>query len=205
MVTIGYSKPYVAKYDGSGGQDTYTDGMDLGGGVDYSDSITVSDDNDFYADNRVDESDTGVFVSGEATITVNYLKEAAAKMTLGLKNQKTVGDVQWDSYDDEAKAPELGYGHVKMVRDEGIDKYIAFVLPRIKMGLPGESAQTKEREINWQTQELKATILRSINGTHAWRHVAETPFDTEDAAYNAVKAFLSQNGSAAASTQQEGV
>ena len=194
MVTIGYSKPYVALYTGSAGKDVYTSGMDLGGGVSYSDSIDVADDNNFYADNRIDESETGVFVSGEATITVNYLSPAASKMVLGLTNQTTVGDVQWDSYDDEANPPDVGYGHVKKVMDNGVVQYIGFVLPRVKFALPSESAETQGETIDWQTQELTATIMRSLNGNHAWRCAADTPFDTEEEAYQAVVAFLSQNG-----------
>lgn len=192
MVTIGYSKPYVAKYSGSGGKDTYTSGMSLGGGVSYSDSIEVADDNDFYADNRVDETESGVFTNGEATITVNYLSAEAAKMVLGLKNQTTVGDVQWDDYDDDANPPDIGYGHVKKVMNDGVVQYIGFVLPRVKMALPSESAETQGETIDWQTQELTATIMRSLNGKHPWRAVADTPFDTEDEAEAAVVAYLSQ-------------
>lgn len=192
MVTIGYSKPYVAKYSGSGGKDTYTSGMSLGGGVSYSDSIEVADDNDFYADNRVDETESGVFTSGEATMTVNYLSPAAAKMILGLTNQTTVGDVQWDDYDDDANPPDVGYGHVKKVMNDGVIQYIAFVLPRIKFALPNESAETQGETIDWQTQELTATIMRSLNGKHKWRSGVPTPFDTEEEAEAAVIAYLSQ-------------
>lgn len=192
MVTIGYSKPYVALYSVSGGKDTYTSGMSLGGGVSYSDSIEVADDNDFYADNRVDETESGVFTSGEATITVNYLSAKAAKMVLGLTNQTTVGDVKWDDYDDDANPPDIGYGHVKKVMNDGVIQYIGFVLPRVKMALPSESAETQGETIDWQTQELTATIMRSLNGKHPWRAVADTPFDTEDKAEAAVVAYLSQ-------------
>ena len=196
MVTIGYSKPYVALYNGSTGQDAYTEGMNLGGGVSYSDSIEVADDNDFYADNRVDETESGVFTSGEATITINYLSATAAKMVLGLTNQQTVSTTKWDAYDDDTTPPDVGYGHVKKVMDGGVVQYIGFVLPRVKFALPSESAETQGESIDWQTQELTATIMRSLNGKHSWRYVTETPFDTEDEAYQAVVAFLSQTGAA---------
>ena len=193
MVTIGYSKPYIALYNGEGGKDAYTGGMDLGGGVSYSDSIEVADDNDFYADNRVDESETGVFVSGEATIIINALSEMAAKMALGIKNQTSVSETQWNDYDDDTAPPDLGYGHVKKVRDKGEDKYIPFVLTRIKFNLPSEALETQGENIDWQPQELTAKIMRSKNGKHAWRSVGSA-MDTEEAAYAAVKAFLSQAG-----------
>lgn len=195
MVTIGYSKPYVALYDGSSGTDKYTEGMDLGAGVSYSDSIEVAEDNDFYANNVVDESDTGRFVSGDANITINGLQATAAKMILGIKNQTTVAsDTEWDDYDDDTAPPDLGYGHVKMVREKGVDKFIAVVYPRIKFNMPAESIKTKEKEIDWQTQELTATIMRSLNGKHKWKCEVPTPFTTEEEAYAAVKDFLSQGG-----------
>lgn len=192
MVTIGYSYPYIALYDGSTGSDKYTQGMDLGSGVSYSDSIEVADDNDFYANNRVDESETGKFVSGEATITVNGLTAAVAKVVLGVKNQTEVSTTQWDDYDDDAAPPEIGYGHVKKVREKGEDKYIAVVYPRMQLNIPSSSAETQEKEINWQTQELTAKIFRSLNGKHKWKSEVPTPFSTEAEAYAAVKAYLSQ-------------
>lgn len=194
MVTIGYSYPYVAKYDGSSGTDKYTGGMDLGEGVSYSDSITSADENNFYANNKISETDSGNFVSGEATITINGLKPEAAKLTLGVKNQSSISTTQWDDYDDDTEPPEVGYGHVKMTRENGADQFWGVVLPRVKFALPGDSSETKGESINWQTQELTATIMRSLNGKHKWRSVTNTPFDTEAEAYAAVKAFLSQTG-----------
>lgn len=194
MVTTGYSDPYVALYKGEGGKDSYTGGMVLGGGVSYTDSITAADDNNFYADNQIDESESGVFQSGEATITINYLQPAAATMVLGLTTQQEVGSVQWDGYDDQTDPPYIGYGHVKKVMDNGVEKYYGVVYPRIKMALPNESSTTQGETIDWQTQELSATITRSLNGTHAWRWVSNTPFTTRDEAKAAVVAFLSQSG-----------
>lgn len=190
MVTIGYSKPYVALYDGTGGKDTYTGGMDLGEGVKYSDSIEVADENNFYADNKISESESGEFVSGEATITIGALSVDAARLVLGVKNKTSIADTEWEDCDDDAAPPELGYGHVKEVMDGGMKKYYGVVLPRIKMALPGESAETREDAINWQTQELTATILRSKNGKHKWRSVTSVGFETEDEAYTAVKKYL---------------
>ena len=196
MVTIGYSYPYIAKYDGSGGQDKYTGGMDFGEGVGYSDSIEVSESNDFYANNKISESDTGKFVSGEATITINGITPEAAKMVFGITETTEVETTTWLKYNDDTKSPELGYGHVKKTRENGQDKYWGFVLPRVALSIPSEKLETQQEKINWQTQEVKATILRSLNGKHDWKAVSETSFNTETEAYEAVKAFLSQNGGA---------
>lgn len=194
MVTIGYSMPYVARYNGTGGKDTYTDGMDLGEGVKYSDSITSADDNNFYANNKVSETDTGNFLSGEATITIDGLSPKAAELVLGIKNKTSVGSTQWDNWDDDVAPPEIGYGHVKMTRENNVDQYWGVVLPRIKCALPGESLETKGENINWQTQDITATIMRSLNGKHTWRSITSTPFASEAEAYEAVKAYLGQTG-----------
>ena len=196
MVTIGYSYPYVAKYDGSGDTDKYTQGMDLGAGVSFSDNIEVAEDNNFYANNRLDESDSGKFISGEGTITINGLSADAAKLILGVKNQTTVasGGTIWDDYDDEAIPVEVGYGHVKKVRDNGVDKYIGVVYPRVKFSMPSGAAATQGEEIDWQAQELTAKIFRSNTGKHVWKSETPTPMETEAEAYAAVKAYLGQRG-----------
>lgn len=193
MVTVGYSYPYIAKYDGSAGKDKYTSGMDLGEGVSYEDSIEVGESAEFYANNRVSEVDGGNFVSGEATITINGLDSQAAKMLFGIKTQTTLEDVVWLKYDDDTQPCEFGYGHVKKTKHKGKYQYWGFVLPRVMFAIHSENAETQEKEINFQTQELSATILRSLNNKHEWRVVTEQPFDTEEEAYTAVKAYLNQS------------
>lgn len=192
MVTIGYSYPYVAKYDGSSGTDKYTDGTSLGAGVSYSDSIEVGENNDFHANNQIEESETGTFVSGEATIVIDGITPEGAKLFFGLSETAEVESTTWLKYNDKAKIPELGYGHVKKTKNKGKVQYWGFILPRIQLFIPSEKLETQKGKIDWQTQELKAAILSSLNGNHDWKCVTETPFDTEQAAHEAVKAYLSQ-------------
>ena len=67
IVTIGFSKPYVALLSEEGGEATYTQGQRLARGVDVSVTANTSDDNPFYADNIEAENDTGAFGKPERT------------------------------------------------------------------------------------------------------------------------------------------
>ena len=55
-VCIGFSDPYVAKYNENGGTISYTEGMKLARGVSVKVSPEVSDGNTFYADNIAAET-----------------------------------------------------------------------------------------------------------------------------------------------------
>ncbi len=78
MVTTGFSKPYIAKYSNTGTAVTYSDGMKLGRGVELKLDIDTADDNNFYADNVVAETETSQFTSGSVTTTVDGLEPAAS-------------------------------------------------------------------------------------------------------------------------------
>ena len=71
MVTTGFSLPYVAKYSATGQTVTYSGGMKMGRGVSLSLEIETADDNNFYADNVLAETESSNFTSGTATITVD--------------------------------------------------------------------------------------------------------------------------------------
>ena len=64
MVTTGFSKPYVAKYANTGSTVTYSDGMILARGVSLSVEIDTADDNNFYCDNVIGETESTQFTSG---------------------------------------------------------------------------------------------------------------------------------------------
>lgn len=84
MVTTGLSKPYVAKYAHNAGTVTYSGGMKLGRGVSVEIEIDAADDNNFYADNVIAETESTQFTSGAATVTVDGLENEAAVLILGL-------------------------------------------------------------------------------------------------------------------------
>lgn len=189
MVTTGFSKPYVAKYSNTAGTTSYTGGMLLGRGVNFSLEPEVAEDNDFYADNIVAETEGAQFLRGTATITVDGLEPEAATLILGLGATYEEGEVTLQGYG-EMNAPYVGYGHVRRTQMNGVVKYWPVVHPKIRFSIPNENAETQEDQINWQTQELTASVLRDSTATGYWKITTPEGYDTEAEAEAVVKTLL---------------
>ena len=63
-VITGFSAPYIGVYANNSGTISYTKGRRLARGVDVSLDVQTSDDNEFYADNVLAESENGRFTGG---------------------------------------------------------------------------------------------------------------------------------------------
>ena len=158
QVTTGFSKPYVAKYTEENGAVVYTDGMPLARGVDVNVEPESSENNNFYADNQVAESDSGKFTGGTVTLTVDGLKTAAERMVMGVP---AAGEDGWTDYDDDQNIPDVGIGFIRRVMEGGRTYYIPYVLVRCTFAQIPINAATQEEEIDWQTEEVSATIKRA--------------------------------------------
>ena len=200
MVTTGFSMPYVAQYANTGTTVTYTSGMDLARGVSLSLEIDTADDNNFYANNVLAEVETAQFTSGLATVTVDGLSNEAATLIFGLPAPTSleVGapetTVQMQGYGEALNPPYVGFGCVRRTQMEGKVEYWPLILPKIKFGLPSDEMATQEDQIDWQTQELTATIQRDDTTAKNWKVISAEGLDTEAEAYAAVKAFLGGAG-----------
>lgn len=200
MVTTGFSMPYVAKYANTGTTVTYTSGMDLARGVSLSLEIDTADDNNFYANNVLAEVETAQFTSGSATVTVDGLSNEAATLIFGLPAPTLleVGapetTVQMQGYGEALNPPYVGFGCVRRTQMDGKVEYWPLILPKIKFGLPSDEMATQEDQIDWQTQELTATIQRDDTTAKNWKVISAEGLDTEAEAYAAVKAFLGGAG-----------
>lgn len=186
-VTTGFSKPYVAKYANTTGTNVYTDGMLLARGVSVSVEADSVDDNNFYADNIIAESEKGNITGGTLTLTVDGLSTEAKKLILGLPNASG----SWVAYGDEADPPYVGVGFIRRTMNLGSTSYWGVVFPKCKFTYFNEDAETSEEQINWQTLELEATFLRDDTTHHNWKMVSSSGYSTESAAEAAVKAYLS--------------
>lgn len=197
MVTTGFSKPYVAKYANNSGTVTYTSCMVLGRGVNVTLDVESADDNNFYADNVIAETETSQFVSGSATITVDGLTNDAASLILGLpateelKVSESV-TVNLQKYDKTVQAPYVGFGYVRRTMMNGVTKYWPVVHPKVKFSLPSDSAATQEDTIDWQTQELTATVLRDDTTAANWKTTTDEGLDTEDEAVAVIQKLLGE-------------
>lgn len=190
-VITGFSKPYVAKYAASGSTVSYSDEMVLARGVSVSLDIESSDDNNFYADNQVAESASGVFSSGTVTLTVDGTKAAARRLIFGLPAASTAtGSAGLVLYGDSMVVPDVGIAWVARYMSEGVTSYVPQIIPKAKFQLPTKEAATQEDEIDWQTEELVATIMRDDSDNHTWFIDSDTTYATEADAVAAIEAFF---------------
>lgn len=192
-VTTGFSEPYIAKYSNTGTTVSYSGGMKLGRGVSMSIEVESADDNIFYADDIVAETETGTMTSASATVTVDGMEPEVAAFALGLPTatQETIGESPVDvyDYDDRMNPPFLGLGVLKRVMLNGVQYWVPIVFTKVKMNIPSDEANTQEDQIDWQTQELEMTILRDDSANRRWKRVFERQ-TTKAAALNIITTYL---------------
>jgi len=192
-VVTGFSKPYVAIYSANEGNPTYSGGMALARGVDVSLDIETADTNDFYADNVLAESAGNAFAGGTVTLTVDGLKDEARKLIMGLptETELNVGStsVKVQEYDDRQERPYVGVGFVVRYMENGVTSYVPYVLPKVQFADDGLEAATQEENIEFQTAELEATLMRDDSTNHRWRRIAEAQ-TTEALAETVIQAML---------------
>lgn len=195
-VITGYSRPFVALYSNNEGTITYSSGMPLARGVDVSVEAETGDAVNFYADNVMAESVGGVFTGATITMTVDGLKDAARKLIMGLPSAEplTVGSDSVDiyTYDDRQNIPNVGIGFVIRYMESGVTTYQPVVFTKASFSVDGLDAATQEEEIEFQTTELEASLMRDDSEHHAWRKIGADQ-TTEAAAVNVVKALLNIN------------
>lgn len=193
-VITGFSAPWVAKYAATGTTVTYTSAQILARGVNVKiEPEDASSDNIFYADNVSAEVVQGIFTGGTLTLTVDGLLDAAEKLVYGLPAAESVtvgsSSVNVTSYGDNMSIPYVGVGFVIRYQNDGVVSYVPMVVPKCRFKQHSVEAATQESDIDWQTQELEATILRDDSANHNWKKIGEAQ-TTEAEAVNVVKALL---------------
>lgn len=167
-VMTGFSLPYVALYTASGSTVTYSQGQRLARGVQVSIEAEAEDDNIFYADNISAESAPGIFTSGTATFTVDGLKLAAEQLIMGIPAADSQGFIH---YGESLQIPYVGVGFICRYMEDGVTSYVPYILTKCRFVTPGIDAQTATETIEWQTQEITATLLRDDTSNHDWKLV----------------------------------
>lgn len=186
-VTTGFSLPYVALYSNPSGTNVFSSGQKLARGVSVEVDADVVDDNNFYADNVLAESENGAVSGGTLTLTVDGLDADARRLIYGLPAADADG---WTAYGDAATMPFCAVGFIRRTMNNGTTNYWAVVFPKCKFAFDGEDAETQEDQISWQTKELEATFMRDDTANHNWKYVNDTPYATEALAEAALKSFL---------------
>lgn len=184
-VLTGFSQPYVAAYASTSGGITYSSGQILARGVSVSLSVDSADDNIFYADNVAAETVGGTFTGGECTLTVDGLLDTASGLIFGLP----AASGNFVHYGDSMNPPYVGIGFICRYMSGGSESYVPVILPKCRFQQAGLDAATQEESIDWQTQELVATILRDDSANHDWKLVG-TAVTTEALAASAIVSIL---------------
>jgi phi13 family phage major tail protein len=184
-VLTGFSMPYVARYTASDNSVSYTGLMQLARGVSVAVALESGDGTTFYADNVAAEGVGGVFTGGTVTLTVDGLKDEARKLIEGLAEPEkvTVGSKSVDvySYDTDQEIPYIGIGFVARYMENGVTTYVPVVITKTQFDVDGMNAATQTENIEFQTQELTATIMRDDTTKHRWRRIAAAQATEEDA------------------------
>ena len=195
VVTTGFSNIHVALYAAENGAVSYTSVHKLGRSVSMSTDISTSDDNNFYADDRLAETETGsAFTDGSGTMTIDGLTPDDEAFLMGLKagDKVTVGsnEVETLEYGAEMDPPYIGIGAVKKVQRDGKSYWGAMVLCKCRCKVPGDDASTQEDQIDWQTQDIDFTIMRDDSTKNRWKVIPKKLFETENDAVAFIKKVL---------------
>lgn len=211
MAKIGASRPYYAIYNANNGAPTYSGGGLMGALVEFNFDLESTDNNNFYADNKVQESQRR-FTNGTVTVTPDDLSQEVSAALMGITPTPITGiegvtdesatELIWD---DNQDSPYLGIGLIEKKVKDGEDKWRAIILTKVIFDIPSDAAVTEGEEIDWQTTELTGSILRNDSTTHVWKR--ETTLGTEAEADAYLRARLNipdtvpgLNGGAAATT-----
>lgn len=178
--TVTYSEPYIAD-----------------SAVEYAIEVSSSESNDAYADNRIKESAAGKFVDGTLTLKTADMEPGLAMKIVGLKTVKrTIGGKEINEivYDDDQKSPDLGFGIIEEHEIDGVTKYLPVILAKVRFNIPKDAATTRGKEIEWQSKEITAKIMRSdqVNGqyNHPWKFCPEEMMATEEEAKAYIEAVF---------------
>lgn len=194
MAIVGCSYFKGGIYNNNNGTITYSNQAVIAKLVRMNIDLEDSDDNEFRADNGVDETDN-TFAGGNYEVVTNDLTDAMSALILGLQ-ESALGSIDGITdtgvkeivYDDRQNTPYMGVGNVVKHKRNGVYCYKAIVLTKIQFKTPAESWETQGKTINWQTPTIRATIMKDDSEYHKWKRVAT--FSTEAQAIAYINAML---------------
>ena len=195
MAIVGCSYFKGGIYNNNNGTVTYSDQAVIAKLVRMQIELEDSNDNDFYADNAIDETDN-VFAGGNYEVNTNDLTNEMAALILGLKTASLGTSIQGITdegvkeviYDDDQLTPYMGIGNIVKHKRGGVDAYTAIVLPKVQFKVPSDAWETQGKTISWQTPTIQAKIFKSDATKHPWKYAAT--FSTEQQAVLYINARL---------------
>lgn len=189
MAIIGCSCVKVAKYANSGTTVTYSNPAIIAKLVRLNINLDSASDNDFYADNGIDESDNA-FQGGTVELVTNDLTNEASALILGLETEELTGitgitdeNAEEIVFDDRQNTPYLGLGVVIKHKRNGAYVYTGLVMTKIMFQIPADAAETQGKTVSWQTPTITAKILKDDTANHAWKKKATFTTEAQALAY----------------------
>lgn len=159
MAIVGTCRPVIAPV-GNQSTGTYAEAMELAEAVEYSMEFETSDKVDFYADNSVAETSSGVFSTGTLSLSVDNLSRGTLATILGSITVNMGSSQSAYVLDNTTKAVPVGFGILETNIVSGVKSYKPIVLPNITFNIPEFTATTLGEEIEFTAPELTANINR---------------------------------------------
>lgn len=148
--------------------------------VSASPEIEYSDANNFYADDGVAESIAGVFTGGSVTFTVDGLTLANRQKLEGSTSVTVNGVTALASRPEDAK-PYFGVGYIEREMYQGTSYYVPVCFPKVQFAPSMREASTQEEDIEFQTLDLEATIMRDDTADKNYRYIGARKTTATDA------------------------
>ena len=145
-------------------------------------------DNPLYGDDRKVDDDnglTGLTISFEST----GLSDSDRVLLFG-ETRKTIGGIT-AQLEGENATPYGGFGYIRKMRDNGVRKYEAWIILKVKFQEENQATATEEGTINWGTPTLNgraAAIV--IDDSEEGQFRTHWTFETASAAKSWINTVL---------------
>lgn len=184
MAYIGMRYPVAAVVAShtDGSAITYTSpGFEIGPAVSANVTFDTSDNPD-YGNDIVIDSDRGI--NGYSiTLEVNSISVTAREKLLGWHPVTGTGSTVTHYEVSDGNPPEVGFGYIREKMSRGTKTIEAFWFHKVRFVSAGENAATKERQINWQHQQVEgAGIGAYLDSTGVAKYFDWNEFSTMSAA-----------------------
>lgn len=183
MAYIGLAKPTIATLKETNGSESYTGAFECGKAIQIDVSPQYAEGS-LFADNVKAEYDKE-FKYADVTLGTSTLPLTAHSIMFG----HTVSeDTKGVTYKAQDEPKYVGFGFYVTEKVDGVRKYTAAWLYKVKFSEGTESYKTKGDTIEYQTPSITGQAIALEDGR--WKDVQQ--FDTEKAAADWVKEKASQ-------------
>ena len=174
MAQIGLKYLICAPITETAASVSYANGLVMSSAIKADISIEINEGT-LYGDDRIIEN-IKEFKAGKVTLNGDHLSYEVLALLLGHKVESiTEGNGTKLTAKGDDDGAFVGVGFYATTIKEGVRKYRAIWLHKVKFGIPNESLETKGDAINFQTPTIEGTVLTDILGI--WKE--EAIFDTE--------------------------